>query len=215
MPIGSSFRFDYLKDGPNLDDPNVNSLDSGLNVYATPGALTINVTSGRFQSAGAFVDFAGSVGVVVPPSTVGQAIWIDGAGVLQQAAAFPATSHLPLALVDTSATEVTAITDKRPGGGSAGTGAATAPLELVASGAVGEATYVKFDGPAAQQIDLSALAGRLGRAVTIRNASVSSVTLAADGAEQIDTAAASGNTVPIAAGAVLRLVALPGEWSEA
>ena len=214
MPLGSSFRFDWKKDGPNLNDENVNSLDSGLNVYRVPAALEFNVTAGRFTSGAAFVDYAGTLGNPVPASTIGTAVWLDGAGVLQTGAAFPGTPHLPLAEVDTDAIEIIAIRDKRPRGGAVGALAAP-PLELAGSGAVGEATYVKYDGPVGQQIDLSSLAGRLGQPLVIRNASIFGVNIKAAGAEQISTVGASGNLINLPSGVVLRLVALATEWSEA
>lgn len=114
MTIGAAWRFGDTESG-NLAAANVNTLDAGINVYHETG-LNVGVTAGRVQTAAGPLDYAGSVGVALAPSTANQALYLSAAGTLVAAGAFPAepaAEFTPLAEVDTGATDDTAIRDKR------------------------------------------------------------------------------------------------------
>ena len=121
MPVGAAHRFSDTNPpvGGNLTADNINSLDPGLNVYVSPnGGLNARATPGviwrLFAGAATRTDHAGQVGdLAVDPSATSR-IYLDAAGVVTKAAAFPDTPHLPLAEVVCSGSAITSITDKRP-----------------------------------------------------------------------------------------------------
>lgn len=121
MPTGAAHRFSDTAPpaGGNLTADNINSLDPGLNVYVSPnGGLNVRVTAGVIfvVTGGALTrsDNAGQASdITLSPSTTNY-LFLNAAGVVTVAAAFPATPHLPLASVVTSGSAVTSIADKRP-----------------------------------------------------------------------------------------------------
>lgn len=82
----------------------------------TPSAsLNVKVAGGRFVApAGAEVSYAGTASQALTLSASNY-VYLTPAGVLTvSTSSFPATAHLPLAVVTTDATTVTAVADRRP-----------------------------------------------------------------------------------------------------
>lgn len=85
-----------------------------LRVYAD-GDLTVGVRAGRFVIGSNALELAATAGVTVPAAST-TSIWIDASAALQTASTgFPVDrgTFLPLAVVTTDATSITAIDDRR------------------------------------------------------------------------------------------------------
>lgn len=75
-------------------------------------SLNVAVRSGSFvSSAGAVVSYAGTNSYTLSTGTT--KLWLTDAGVLTTGAAYPATTHVPLATVTAGASTITSITDDR------------------------------------------------------------------------------------------------------
>ena len=115
MPTGAAHRFSDLLDAANLGEDELNSLDTGANVYTLgPGSLNVAVSPGRYTTSGGIIDFAGAPSLALAPSAVNQQIYLTVPGNVLTVGPFPGGEHLPLAECDTSGVEVIAVRDKRP-----------------------------------------------------------------------------------------------------
>lgn len=119
MALGAATR---IVDGEsNLDAANLNPLDGGLNVYHSPnGGLNFRVTAGHVwlkrNGAPTLFTYAGAASdQAVSPGTTTY-VYLDQTGALQASSsisAFPAVS-VPLAVVTSDGSAITAISDRRP-----------------------------------------------------------------------------------------------------
>ena len=112
-------RFDDPQVTP-LDAANINSIDTGLNVFQSPlsGGLFVEVSAGEIvdatKSPTARVLVAALTATLLPPS-VASFIFVDAtATIVINQTGFPAGDHVPLAKVTTSATTISANEDRRP-----------------------------------------------------------------------------------------------------
>lgn len=189
MPEGSSHHFSDQESG-NLGQDNLNSLDIGGNVYAVGvGSLNVNVTAVRYVTTGGTLDFAGSLGVAIPPSSLGVAVFLTTPGNLLTVdpAGFPVGEHLPLAEADTSGVEVVAIRDKRHAQASAVSG--TPPGDVSGPGTAVTLELALFSGTTGKLI-----AG--GSGVTSSGAGVlNGRAISADGTK-LDTVATGAEVNP-------------------
>lgn len=104
--------------GGDLTSDNLNSLDAGLNVYASPaGGLNIRVSPGSYiadvDGVATRVDHAGQTSDLLLAGSATRYVFVNAAGVITAAAAWPAALHLPLAEVVTGVSTITSITDRR------------------------------------------------------------------------------------------------------
>lgn len=144
MPTGAAHRFSDLESG-NMAEDELNSLDSGANVWAEgPGSLNVAVSAGRYTTSGGIVDFPGSASLSLAASTLAQQIYLTVPGNVLTVGVFPGGEHMPLAECDTSGVEVIAIRDKRPRMTSALS--PTAPGDVTGPGASANSAIAIFDG---------------------------------------------------------------------
>lgn len=129
MPQGASWQFDDNREAGNLVAANVNSLDTGGNVYLDLDVpFQVQVTPGRFVTSAGIQDFGGGV-AAIPASSLNVAVYLTVPGnvLTVNAGGFPGGEHLALAEVDTNGTGITAIRDRRIRAGVSGFGPGGAP----------------------------------------------------------------------------------------
>lgn len=126
MPTGASHFFDQTVETGNVDDSELNTLDTGLNVKArSAGGLFVDITAGSYIDASTTpptrVDKVADPDVSVSPG-VTSFVYIDKDGTRQvNTTEFPGGTggpdfedHIPLAEVLASSTTVTSVVDRRP-----------------------------------------------------------------------------------------------------
>lgn len=116
MASGASHRFeDNVSD---VDSVNLNTLDQGGNVYASPnGGLKVRITAIRGLINNVEIDYAGAPTDQTMTDSATNYLWIDDAGLLQVNTTgfpvYPGTKYFPLATVVCAAAAIVSIIDKR------------------------------------------------------------------------------------------------------
>ena len=116
MATGAAHRFE--DNASEVDSVNLNTLDQGGNVYASPnGGLNIRITAIRGLINNVEIDYAGLGTDQGLTDSATNYLWLDSSGVLQLNTTgfpvYPGVKYFPLATVVCAAAAIASIVDKR------------------------------------------------------------------------------------------------------